>query len=94
VEGSGLRQSIGFEKDFQNLFFFGSSIRLEMVTASRWGYTSQSLWSERDSIGAIAISDAIASLLLHKNELNKIVSERTQKDEEVRPIPSLLAQFV
>jgi hypothetical protein len=64
-----------------------------MVTASRWGFASQSLWSGRDSIGAIAISDGIASLLLHTNELNKIVSERTRKNEEVGPIPSLLAQF-
>jgi hypothetical protein len=37
VEGSGLRQSIGFEKDFENLFyciFFCSLICLEMATAS------------------------------------------------------------
>jgi hypothetical protein len=65
-----------------------------MMTASRWGYASQSLWSGRDSKGAIAISDAIASLLLHENELNKIVFERTQKDGEVGPITSFLAQFV
>jgi hypothetical protein len=35
--------------------------------------------------------DAIASLLLHENELNKVDSERTGKDEEVGPFPSLLA---
>jgi hypothetical protein len=38
-----------------------------------------------------AISDAIASVLLHINEPNKVDSERTRKDEEVKPIPSLLA---
>jgi hypothetical protein len=31
------------------------SIRLEMVTASRWEYASQSLWSVRDSIDAITV---------------------------------------
>jgi hypothetical protein len=38
--------------------------------------------------------DAIASLLLHENEVNKIVFERTRKDEEVGPFPSLLAQII
>jgi hypothetical protein len=42
----------------------------------------------------LAISDAIASLLLHINEPNKVNSGRTRKDEEVGLIPSLLAQFV
>jgi hypothetical protein len=42
----------------------------------------------------LAISDAIASLLLHINEPNKVDSERTRKDEEVGPIPRLLAQSV
>jgi hypothetical protein len=42
----------------------------------------------------LAISDAITSLLLHMNEPNKVDPERTKKDEEVGPIPSLLAQFV
>ena len=42
----------------------------------------------------LAISDAIASLLLHINEPNKVDSERTRKDKEVGAIPSLLAQFV
>jgi hypothetical protein len=41
----------------------------------------------------LAISDAISSLLLHINEPNKVDSERTQKDEEVGPITSVLAQF-
>jgi hypothetical protein len=42
-----------------------------------------------------AISDAfsISSLLL-QNDQNKKDSERTKKDEEIGPIPSLLAQFV
>jgi hypothetical protein len=41
-----------------------------------------------------AISDAIASLLLHKYETNKMDSKRTKKDEEIGPIPIFLAQFV
>jgi hypothetical protein len=36
----------------------------------------------------------IASLLLHKHEANKIYSERTIKDKEIGPSPSLLAQFI
>jgi hypothetical protein len=42
----------------------------------------------------LAISDAIASLLLRINEPNKADSERTRKDEVVGPIPRLLAQSV
>jgi len=46
------------------------------------------------SLHGSAISDAIASLLLHKNEQNKIDSERTQRGEEAGPKPILLAEFV
>jgi hypothetical protein len=35
-----------------------SSIHLEMVTASRWGYASQSLWSGRDSIDAFTVCES------------------------------------
>jgi hypothetical protein len=42
----------------------------------------------------LAISNAIARLLLLINEPNKVDSERTKKDEEIGPIPSLLAEFV
>jgi hypothetical protein len=41
-----------------------------------------------------AISYAIASILLHKNEPNKIYSESTKKDEKIGPIPNLIAQSV
>ena len=41
-----------------------------------------------------ATSNAIASLLLHKNEPNRVDSKRARKDEEIGPIPSLPAQFV
>jgi hypothetical protein len=36
----------------------------------------------------LVISDAIASLLLHRNEPNKIDSERTKKMKRLGPIPS------
>jgi hypothetical protein len=49
---------------------------------------------EKSHVETFSISEAIASLLLHKNEQNKIDSERTRKDEEIEPIPDLLAQFV
>jgi hypothetical protein len=42
----------------------------------------------------MAISAAIASLLFHINEPNKVDSKRTKKDEEVGPIFSLLAKFI
>jgi hypothetical protein len=42
----------------------------------------------------LAISDAIASILLHKNERNKIYSKRTKKDKEIALIAGLVAQFV
>jgi hypothetical protein len=41
-----------------------------------------------------ATSNAIASLQLHRNEPNKLYPKRTRKDEGIRLIPSLLAQFV
>jgi hypothetical protein len=41
-----------------------------------------------------SISNAIASLLLHRNEPNKIDSEITQRDEEAGPNPILPAEFV
>jgi hypothetical protein len=39
-------------------------------------------------------SDAIASILLHKNEPNKMYSESTKKDEKIGPILNLIAQSV
>jgi hypothetical protein len=58
------------------------------------GYALRSLWSGQGSLGALhglANINAIASLLLHINEPNRVDSERTQKDEEVGPFHSLLA---
>jgi hypothetical protein len=46
------------------------------------------------SLHGSVISDAIASLQLHKNEQNKIDSERTLRDEEAGPNFILLAEFV
>jgi hypothetical protein len=43
---------------------------------------------------SLATFNAIASLLLHENETNKIYFERTRKDKEIGPTPSLPAQFV
>jgi hypothetical protein len=63
----------------------------------KMGYASRLLWSGRGSLGALhdlATSNVIASPLLHINEQNMVDSERIKKDEEVRPFPSLLAQFV
>jgi hypothetical protein len=85
-------------KNFQNhIFFLSSSICLLTVTASRWRYASKQLWLWPNSLNALhgsATSNEIASLQLHKNEPNTIYSERTRKDKEIGPIPSLLAQFV
>jgi hypothetical protein len=62
----------------------------------KMGYGSRSLWSGRGSLGALhalETSKAIVSHLLHINEPNRVDSERTKKDKEVGPFPSLLARF-
>jgi hypothetical protein len=58
------------------------------------GYFAKTSLFVFSGVHGLAISNAIASLLLHKNEPNKIDSERTRRDEEAGPNPILLAEFV
>jgi hypothetical protein len=65
-----------------------------MGYASKCSSNLGEILSAVSTLYGLATFNAITSLLLHRNEPNKVDSERKREDKEVGLIPSLLARFV